>query len=87
MCERGIGNAAAEIHGKQQSDDADDARLNDLSLAEAIHVKTHEECERDRKSDGKSSPGRFSQSVNDNQAESGECNHNDEQNRDARHES
>ena len=82
--QRRISNAAAEINRSQQPDDADDARFGNLAFAEAIHVKAHEERERNREANRERSPRRFGQRVDDDQAQPRERNHDDEKNRDAR---
>ena len=59
---------------------------SDLSFAEAIHVQAHEQREWDRETNRERSPWRFGKRVDDNQAKSGECNHDDEKDRNARDE-
>src|SRR6266536_294919 len=84
MSERGVGDFSAEVDCQQQADNSDYTRFRNFSLAKAIHVKAHEQRQRDRESYRESSPGRFSQSVYYDQSEARECDDHDEENRDGR---
>src|SRR6266568_1183796 len=84
MSERGVSDFSAEVNRQQQADYSDNTRFRNFSFAKAIHVKAHEQRQRDRESYRESSPGRFSQSVYYDQSETRKGDDHDEENRDGR---
>ena len=79
MADRRGRDRLAEDDREQQADDADDRRLGDPPLAEAVHVEAHEQRERDRHADGERAPGALLQRVDDREAEAGERDDDDEE--------
>ena len=82
--ERGRGERLPEDHREEQTSHADRRGFGHPALPEPVHVKAHEQRERNRDADRERAPGALLQGIDDSEAEPGQRDHDHEQDRDAR---